>query len=317
MKTGVLSKPIYHEGINPIVPYQVTEQDYEQPVEEQNETLSTNKVDSLDIVFIHGLRGDPFGTWRTDMHDEIDGDNDIWPDIFLYKDLKKKYKNLHFITLGYEAGVVSWSSPWPSLSLEERARLMLRALYAAKVGVHEKGNADQRPVIFITHSMGGLLLKKMLLQAKELQQSNIENFPVLGVSSILENTKGIIFLAVPHFGSDIANHVNSESIRSLIRAHPAIRDLCLDAGRLVDLNEAFKKLELNCLSVAEEKPAPLGMGISTVVVKPHSANPGIGQFYILPESDHMTICKIKTTQDPLYQQVVKFVLDRTTNNRYE
>ena len=130
-------------------------------------------------------------------------------------------------------------------------------------------------------------------------------------------TKGVVFLAVPHFGSDMAKHVNRETIRTLTKAHPALGDLCAHTGRLEQLNTAFKQLPLpNCLSIGEAQPAPLGMGIKALVVGPASANPGFGAFVVLPGSDHMTICKANTKQDPVYTLIRTYLLAAVngTNN---
>jgi hypothetical protein len=202
--------------------------------------------------------------------------------------------------------MVSWSSPWPSLTLQERAKLMLNALYTAHVGDDGQQSGGSRPVVFVTHSMGGILVKKMLLQSK----ANTEGSTLLGQRRPLaECTKGVVFLAVPHFGSDLARGARSEAVRSLLRTHPAIQDLCASHDRrLENLNDSFAELGIDCLSIAEQKPAPLGFGLSAIVVKPDSANPGIGSFFVLPNADHMTICKAKDSDDPMYQSVLDYVM---------
>ncbi|KAG6620413.1 uncharacterized protein IUM83_16354 [Phytophthora cinnamomi] len=286
--TGHLAKDVYCEGVHPIVSQGIVEQC----------TDDEPAMPKVDVVFVHGLRGHPFGTWRTDMSNKLEGTNDIWPDVLLARDLQRSGVPARLVTLGYEAGMVSWSSPWPSLTLQERARVMLSALYAAYIG-RCRPNAPARPVIFITHSMGGLLTKQMLLVGREQRVR----------SSLADNTAGVVFLAVPHFGSDLAKGVRSESIRKLIQAHPAIADLGADPnGRLKDLNDSFKQLGIDCFSVGEERAAPVALGLSAVVVKPESADPGIGRFYVLPDSDHMTICKAKSREEPLYQDILAYIL---------
>lgn len=290
--TGRLVRDVYCEGVHPIV----SQNDIDPP------TDNDNSSPMVDVVFVHGLRGHPFGTWRTDMSNKLDGNNDVWPDVLLANDLQRNNVSARLVTLGYEAGMVSWSSPWPSLTLQERARVMLSALYAANIGRdrHRPGT-PARPVVFITHSMGGLLIKKMLLIEREHRDQ----------SGLADSTSGVVFLAVPHFGSDLAKGVRSESIRKLIQTHPAIADLGADPnGRLKDLNDSFKQLGIDCLSVGEECAAPVALGLSAVVVKPNSADPGIGRFYVLPGSDHMTICKVKNTNEPLYQDILQYVIQR-------
>ncbi|KAL3660545.1 hypothetical protein V7S43_014300 [Phytophthora oleae] len=285
--TGHLVKDVYCEGVHPIV----SQSDIDSP---------TDSFPLVDVVFVHGLRGHPFGTWRTDMSNKLKGNNDVWPDVLLAKDLQRSNVSARLVTLGYEAGMVSWSSPWPSLTLQERARVMLSALYAANIGRDRRHpGTPARPVVFITHSMGGLLTKKMLLIEREHRDQ----------PGLAESTAGVVFLAVPHFGSDLAKGVQSESIRKLIQTHPAIEDLGADPnGRLKDLNDSFKQLGIDCLSVGEERAAPVALGLSAVVVKPESADPGIGRFYVLSGADHMTICKVKRRNEPLYQDILHYVI---------
>ncbi|GLD92278.1 hypothetical protein PINS_up000811 [Pythium insidiosum] len=317
---GRVTTPLYTEGVFPVVPKQ-GETDQPSYESERPTRLEYPMGSSVDVVFVHGLRGHAFGTWRTDMNDSIDAkDNAVWPDAFLLPDLQAQGIDVRVITLGYEAGMVSWSSPWPSLTLEERARVMLRALQDARIGEPSDPNDNEsppRPVIFVTHSMGGLLVKKMLaisagvngvpLEQKKVDGSSAEE-SVEGAGSLAKSTKGVVFLAVPHFGSDLARGVRSEAVRTLLKTHPALQDLSASHDqRLEKLNAAFKGLGIDCLSIAEERPAPLGLGLSALVVKPDSADPGIGEFFVLPGSDHMTICKAKTRDDMMFQRVRDYI----------
>lgn len=295
--SGRLDQDVYAEGVHPIVPYAA-------PVDASGATAAPQPP-AVDVVFVHGLRGHPFGTWRTDMSSALDASNDVWPDVLLAPDLAARGVTARLVTLGYEANMVSWSSPWPSLTLQERGKVMLDALYAANIGRSARPSEPPRPVVFVTHSMGGILVKKMLLLAHEqAQQQQQEQRGNLAAS-----TRGVVFLAVPHFGSDLAKGVRSEAVRSLIQAHPALQDLCADHdGRLEDLNAAFQALEIDCMSIGEAKPAPLALGLSAIVVKPESADPGFGSFHVLADSDHMTICKAKRADEPHYCAIRAFVL---------
>lgn len=316
---GRLEKDIYCEGVHPIVPFDPQE---DNSGEDASTSLDKADMPFIDVVFVHGLRGHPFGTWRTDMGNSVDGKNDIWPDVLLASDLQHSRINARLITLGYEAGMVSWSSPWPTLTLQERGKVMLDALYAANIGRSKRADQNANPVVFVTHSMGGILVKKMLLLAREqAQQQQYQASPsqllpqTAGFAgkpktedNLAANTRGVVFLAVPHFGSDLAKGIRSESVRSLIKAHPAIQDLAADSsGRLESLNEAFKELGIGCMSIGEARPAPLGLGLSAMVVKPASANPGVGSFHVLEGSDHMTICKAKSADEPHYQAILRYI----------
>lgn len=277
------SKPVYHDCLNPIPPLEST-------------LMPHTK---LDIILIHGLRGHPFETWRTDTATSASANrNSVWPEEFLLPDLAAHNIQARVLTLGYEAGMVSWSSPWPSLSLPERAKLMLDALQSAKVDLMSAELEESTPIVFITHSLGGLLVKEMLLQA------------ACQCPHSAKNVAGVIFFAVPHFGSDLVKGVHTQAIRSLLRTHPALVDLFEKKGRLEFLNDSFRSLYINCLSFGESKPSSVGFGISAMIVKPKYANPLTGAFYIVPGADHMSICKATSPQDPVYRRVVEYIVQR-------
>src|SRR4051794_2103562 len=55
-----------------------------------------------------------------------------------------------------------------------------------------------RPIIFLGHSLGGLVIKQALI--KSAGYNSHGRHPTLG--EIYANTKGVIFLGTPHRGSD-------------------------------------------------------------------------------------------------------------------
>ncbi|OQR98683.1 hypothetical protein ACHHYP_08237 [Achlya hypogyna] len=269
---------VYHEGIHPIV---------------AQSTAAAPTMPPVDVVFVHGLRGHPFGTWRSDMASTDMVNSPIWPEALLAPDLSASSR---LVTLGYEAGMVTWSSPWPSLTLPERAQIMLSSLQAARIGC-----PNGPPVVFVTHSMGGLLVKEMLVLARAQATDDF---------NLAAQTAGVVFMAVPHFGANLSSNVNARAIRTLIQAHPATKDLSAQAPHLLALHKAYEALGIPSLSLGEGQPAPLGLGVRSMVVLPESANPGgpLDEFHLLATTDHMDICKPETKDDPRYALVHAFLV---------
>ena len=58
--------------------------------------------------------------------------------------------------------------------------------------------APSKPIVFLCHSLGGIMGKRALILAHE-RDSN------LNYKEILDNTRGIAFMGVPHQGSDSAS----------------------------------------------------------------------------------------------------------------
>ncbi|KAJ6320846.1 hypothetical protein OIU76_006216 [Salix suchowensis] len=154
---------------------------------------SDSKVPEIDVVFVHGLRGGPYKTWRisedklstkSGLVEKIDEEagklGTFWPGEWLSADLPRA----RLFTLKYKTNLTQWSGA--SLPLQEVSSKMLEQLVDAGIG--------NRPVVFVTHSMGGLLVKQMLYRAKS---ENIHN--------LVNNTAGLVFYSCPHFGSKLAD----------------------------------------------------------------------------------------------------------------
>lgn len=102
----------------------------------------------------------------------------------------------------------------PLLSLDEAARRVAQQLVAADVG--------RRPVVFVTHSMGGLLVKQLLtdaigtnVQQKSAATARIQDgtdsaSPTTEATStagpyrqLVDACRGVVFIATPHHGSPL------------------------------------------------------------------------------------------------------------------
>ncbi|XP_062600603.1 TBC1 domain family member 2B-like, partial [Saccostrea cucullata] len=160
-----------------------------------------------DVVFVHGLLGGPFKTWRQQDRKMPDKDNVAegpasvrkgtytfcWPKDWLSNDVPF----VRILSVEYDTNLSTWNANCPyeteKRSLPRRASELQKKLKAAGVG--------SRPIIWVTHSMGGLLVKKVLCQ------SNLSP----DCSDIVRNTSGIIFYSTPHRGSALANISNRGS----------------------------------------------------------------------------------------------------------
>jgi len=96
------------------------------------------------IVAVHGLGGDKYNTWEAD--------GKVW----LKEFLPAKVPNTRIMTYGYDS-VVAFSSS--VAKIEDFATDLLSRLNDERGTTQEKA----RPIIFICHSLGGIVVKKVRL----------------------------------------------------------------------------------------------------------------------------------------------------------
>jgi pimeloyl-ACP methyl ester carboxylesterase len=132
------------------------------------------------IVFIHGLGGHREGTWTaTEPHT---GRTVLWIKDFLPAQLP--YARI--MTYGYSSQVFSIKHLTQRI-LYSHSKALLSALEGARKNI----GATNRPVIFISHSLGGIVAKSALIHANN----------DIGFKDILLSTAGMVFFGTPHQGA--------------------------------------------------------------------------------------------------------------------
>lgn len=208
-----------------------------------------------------------FKTWRQQDSEQAviekpiedeDRYTTCWPKTWLAKDCPA----LRIISVEYDTSLSDWRArcPMERRSIAFRSNELLRKLRAAGVG--------DRPVVWISHSMGGLLVKKMLLEASKKPE----------MSTVINNTRGIIFYSVPHHGSHLAEY--SVNVRYLLFPSLEVKELSKDSPALKKLQDDFlefaKDKNFQVLNFVETLPTYIGSMIKLHVVPVESA--GIHSF---------------------------------------
>ncbi|XP_053448751.1 protein SERAC1 isoform X2 [Nycticebus coucang] len=257
----------------------------------------TSQPIKADVLFIHGLMGAAFKTWRQQDREQVvtekalddeDRYTTCWPKSWLAKDCPA----LRIISVEYDTTLSDWRArcPMERKSIAFRSGEILRKLRAAGVG--------DRPMIWVSHSMGGLLVKKMLLEASKKPE----------MSTVINNTRGIIFYSVPHHGSHLAEY--SINIRYLLFPSLEVKELSKDSPALKELQDDFlefaKDKDFQVLNFVETLPTYIGSMIKLHVVSVESADLGIGAL-IPVDVNHLNICKPKTRNAYLYQRTLQFI----------
>ncbi|OIW32488.1 hypothetical protein CONLIGDRAFT_271607 [Coniochaeta ligniaria NRRL 30616] len=174
---------------------------------------------SADIVFVHGFTGHPERTWthkngavpssdRGDNHDDIveppsksrklgffsqatssrtKSQAVYWPRHLLPETIPLA----RVLTYGYDTHIRHWIGPAVTKStVYDIAWDFLVALEA------ERRDDPTRPLIFVVHSLGGIVIKELLRRSSgcQLGQSHLR--------CVFESTTGIMFFGTPHSGAD-------------------------------------------------------------------------------------------------------------------
>ncbi|KAK0731491.1 hypothetical protein B0H67DRAFT_75263 [Lasiosphaeris hirsuta] len=108
-------------------------------------------------------------------------------------------ENIRIIMINHQT---RWDSHSPEDDFDVFAKMMLDDIEH----LHHK----HRPIVFIAHSFGGLLLRRVILPVSDLGPPNLRRLvPEPGLTAIrskhvAEMTRGILFLGVPHYGTKAA-----------------------------------------------------------------------------------------------------------------
>lgn len=235
-------------------------------------SASTRAGSSIDIVFVHGLMGSAQETWAHDKEASA-----FWP---------KWLSNLADIWIvDYPADLFWWTNT--GMALPERAKSVIDAL--ANYGLGSK------PIVWITHSLGGLLVKSMLRAAHELNNPNWE--------PIVRQTRGVVFLGTPHTGASLGTL--ADVLRRLTSVNAS--QLKSNEAHLLDLTSWYSR-NAKRLGIATRAYYEKGTVRGIKVVDEASADPRVEDCVPIPsDANHLDICKPRDVHDPVYMGVLRFV----------
>lgn len=143
---------------------------------------------TVDIVLVHGLNGDPKMTWTAT-------NGTFWPIDLLPASLRGLKANI--LVYGYNADVYSRRNDRSASDnfIHQHAQTLVTSLTLYR----RSEGTTRNPIIWVAHSLGGILVKRALLYSNDLRTAHHEH-----LRSIFVSTFGIMFLGTPHTGSDAA-----------------------------------------------------------------------------------------------------------------
>ncbi|GKZ29449.1 hypothetical protein AbraIFM66950_004857 [Aspergillus brasiliensis] len=255
--------------------------------------LSAGADPNIDIVAVHGLnpkskKNHAEKTWESN--------GKLWLRDFLPKQLPRA----RIFLFSYNSKVAIQSS---AAGVREQAHVLLDRLRL------ERENCEYRPLLFIAHSLGGIVVKEALVQAK-LSAT---------YGSICTSTFGIAFFGTPHRGTHLARvgGVAAKIVRAILGTASNTLLKALSKGSLyaLELSANFDKLLENYKYLSFYETLPFkSIGI---VVEKESAVLGLPdsrEKAVALNADHEEICRFHCDEDDNYHAANRTVMVPFTRN---
>ena len=151
-----------------------------------SELYSPEEDALVDIVFVHGLNGDFHQTWTAKKS------RMFWPAQLLPSIVGQE--KVRILSYGYDSNLGLFIENQSSNSLAYHAEQFVTQLVANR----RLRKANERPLVFVAHSLGGLLVKRALIYSADIYDMRSEN-----LRSVFISTYGILFLGTPNVDSSI------------------------------------------------------------------------------------------------------------------
>ncbi|VUC22983.1 unnamed protein product [Clonostachys rosea] len=249
----------------------------------------------VDCIALSGLASHPFGSWQ-----QKDGSKTF---MWIRDALPKALPRVRPILYGYDTVLQNSNSFQSILDIACGLLNQLRACGWA--------TATAKPLLFLAHSLGGLVLKQALVSLANSFQSD---------NTLRVSIKGGILFGVPNFGME------QTSLLSMVRGQSnegLVADLALDSQYLSHLDQQFSGLsslqDAKIYWAYETKKSPTVIqdsaqnwsrgGPEKILVTPNSATRGLHtrkdhSDYVFPiNEDHSTMVKL-SEDDHIYTIVI-------------
>ncbi|PWW73473.1 hypothetical protein C7212DRAFT_220039, partial [Tuber magnatum] len=247
------------------------------------------------IVALHGLGGDRLRTWTHES-------GACWIRDFL----PDQIPGARIMTFGYNSGVAFSQSVAGISGFAEDLLDRLK-------GLRRHVNESIRPIIFICHSLGGIVCKKSLVLSHEQPM----------YQEILKSTLGIVFMGTPHRGSTIADWtkmfasiVDSVLVGTRMRSD-LLKDLQTNSRALQEITSSFKYRTsgLQFVSFYEQEIAP---PLKKLVVDKDSAILDLPNERPVPvNANHREICRFSHAKSEKYRPVWVAISDMVSSIRVD
>ncbi|KAL8916035.1 MAG: hypothetical protein Q9208_008736 [Pyrenodesmia sp. 3 TL-2023] len=246
-------------------------------------------IPTVDIILVHGLGGTSQKTWCRNRDAEY-----FWPEKWLPSE--PGFQQARILSFGYNAHFAS-SGRENILNIADFAKDLLFGMKYSLDHKSQELGIGRAPIIFVAHSMGGLVVKKAFILGQSDNQYR----------HIMTSTSAILFLSTPHRGTNLAELLNRILAVSVFNhsAKHYIAELKQNSPALQDINEQFRNIapQMQIFSFFETHQTAVGPKKMMVLEKDSSILGYPNEVSKPLDADHHNVCKYSSQEDPNYVSV--------------
>ncbi|KAK0613234.1 hypothetical protein B0T14DRAFT_605806 [Immersiella caudata] len=191
--------------------------------------LSGGPGSLIDVVIVHGLNGNPKATWTHPSS------GFFWP-----WELRNHLNDARVMVFGYDAKITSQLG-----TNEIRIKGIAQILLGKLSDKRQEDEELDRPLIFIGHSLGGLVIESAICLAHQSLSTRMGQY-----HHIYNSTKGLILFGTPHLGSGVNKQWLAQILKKIagvaFMAVPPKLESALEShsDELSDLMDSFRATTL-------------------------------------------------------------------------
>ncbi|KAK8225286.1 Alpha/Beta hydrolase protein [Phyllosticta capitalensis] len=251
----------------------------------------------VDICFVHGLGGHLTKTWSR-------GDC-CWPKDLLPNTISNDNRiKIRVLSYGYNAQPVKLSGGSSNGRVQGFARTLMDELGSSRRMLG--GKHCSRRIIFVGHSLGGLVIKSTICQSKQYNPGELER-------NIFDCTAGTIFIGTPHHGSDFARWTKYLNGIFAMAQRPVNQGLMDDMrSRTVQLKNLSDDFDVAAREIKKvccyETESTFVAGTDWGHVVSDTSAKINGAKLEAITADHVNMCKFDKEDDPNYRAATRGII---------
>ncbi|EJT79104.1 hypothetical protein GGTG_04193 [Gaeumannomyces tritici R3-111a-1] len=243
---------------------------------------------TVDLVLIHGLNGDYLKTWTHETTKVC------WPKDLLPRELP----DMRVLSFAYNADIYGNTSV---AGIQGNAQALLARLRDLR-----RDRDYSRPIVFVAHNLGGIVLKQALCAAR------IDN----RYQHLFSATRGFLLYGTPHLGADKSQWLSIVQSSAPVaprrfgwkgRPSQLVDSLTKNSSDISNLHEDFRFLARRFAIVSFYETMALP-GTKALVVDKLSSRMHLEHEEQVPmAADHLGLCRFNDASDPGFRTTCWYI----------